>query len=240
MADQDWSIKGFSSSGAAIPVPDRFFSEVLPRVNDLNELKISLYVFWLIKHKKGYPRFVTPEELLNYPALAENLDCMAKSKEQSVNEAVALAVRHGILLAARININGVEKQAIFFNMEPDRAAFQKLVNGDLKVTGAVPVTAAQTSEIKNIYALYEGNIGIITPIVAEELKRAEEEYPAEWIEEAFKNAVEMNKRNWRYISRILEIWSSEGKDDGKTRGYIKKDKDSGKYVRGKYGHMVNR
>ena len=72
-------------------------------------------------------------------------------------------------------------------------------------------------EKPNIFALYEQNIGLLTPMIAEELKEAEKLYPVSWIEEAFKEAVSLNKRNWRYISRILERWASEGKDSGEFR-----------------------
>ena len=64
----------------------------------------------------------------------------------------------------------------------------------------------------NIFVLYEQNIGPLTPLLAEELMEAEDTYPAAWIEDAFREAVELNKRSWRYIQRILERWAAEGKD----------------------------
>jgi DnaD/phage-associated family protein len=91
----------------------------------------------------------------------------------------------------------------------------------------------------NIFDLYEQNIGMITPIIAEELKEAERLYPPQWIEEAFKEAVTLNKRSWKYIARILERWASEGKDSGEYKRDIKKD-DPDKYIKGKYGRFVKR
>ena len=91
----------------------------------------------------------------------------------------------------------------------------------------------------NIFTLYEQNVGIITPLIAEELKEAERVYPPGWIEEAFREAVDLNKRSWRYIARILERWASEGKDSGEHKRNIKKD-DPDKYIKGKYGHLVQR
>ena len=63
----------------------------------------------------------------------------------------------------------------------------------------------------NIFALYEDNIGTIGPMLAEELKEAEERYPAYWITEAFQTAVDENKRSWRYINGILRRWASQGR-----------------------------
>ena len=58
-------------------------------------------------------------------------------------------------------------------------------------------------ERPNIFRLYEENIGPLTPLIAEMLRDAEKTYPADWIEEAFKIAVENNVRRWRYIEAIL-------------------------------------
>jgi DnaD/phage-associated family protein len=91
----------------------------------------------------------------------------------------------------------------------------------------------------NIFTLYEQNIGMITPMIAEELKEAEKLYPPLWIEEAFKEAVTLNKRSWKYIARILERWTSEGKDSGEYKRDIKKGGPN-KYIKGKYGHLVKR
>jgi DnaD/phage-associated family protein len=103
---------------------------------------------------------------------------------------------------------------------------------------SLPADIRQPSAV-NIFALYEQNIGIITPMIAEELKEADKLYPPQWIEEAFKEAVTLNKRSWRYIARILERWASEGKDSGKHRRSIKKV-DPDKYIKGRYGHLVKR
>lgn len=73
-----------------------------------------------------------------------------------------------------------------------------------------------------IFKLYEENIGLITPLVAESLAEAETRYSSQWIVEAFKLATTRNKRSWAYISRILERWFIEGKTYGDSRKYSKK------------------
>ena len=49
------------------------------------------------------------------------------------------------------------------------------------------------------------------PVIAEELKDAEESYPWPWIAEAFKIAIHENKRSWRYIAAILRRQAAEGR-----------------------------
>ena len=97
-----------------------------------------------------------------------------------------------------------------------------------------------TEKPPDIFTLYEENIGMLTPLIADELKEAVKQYPELWIRDAIKEAVEQNKRNWRYIARLLEHWSVEGKDDGTYRRHLKANTDPDKYVKGKYGHMVQR
>ena len=89
------------------------------------------------------------------------------------------------------------------------------------------------AERPNIFQLYEANIGLLTPLIAEELKEAEASYPEPWIQEAFQEAVERNKRSWRYIARILERWAQEGKDDGEP-GRHSEAIGAGEYIR-RYG-----
>ena len=74
---------------------------------------------------------------------------------------------------------------------------------------------AHTAEPRlNIFQLYEQNVGLLQPLLAEELEEAARDFPATWIEQAFKIAVGRNVRHWRYIRSILDRWEREGKDKG--------------------------
>jgi len=204
----DRQLSSSQSKTDFISLPDSFFTQVVPKIQDLAELKVVLYVSYLTLRKQERPYFVTYKELLSH-------ELMATMGEETLRQALNSAVEHGTLLHSTLNINGVLEDT--YSLTEDRS---------------------QPSAI-NIFALYEQNIGIIQPLIAEELKEAEKLYPPRWIEEAFKEAVALNKRSWRYIARILERWASEGKDSGEYKRDIKKD-DPDKYIKGKYGHMVRR
>jgi DNA replication protein len=191
-----------------ISLPDSFFTQAVPKIQDLAELKIALYVAYLILRKQGRPYFVTYKELRSH-------ELIATMGEETLRQALNSAVENGALLHSTLNINGVPEDVY-------------------SLTDA----SSQPSAI-NIFTLYEQNIGMITPMIAEELKEADKIYPPQWIEEAFKEAVTLNKRSWRYIARILERWANEGKDSGEYKRNIKKD-DPDKYIKGKYGHLVQR
>lgn len=64
---------------------------------------------------------------------------------------------------------------------------------------------------------YEENIGILTPMLFEQLRDFREQYPKGWFEEAVKEATLQNKRNTKYIEAILKRWQAEGKDAGTHR-----------------------
>ena len=107
----------------------------------------------------------------------------------------------------------------FLNDEGGQRAAAMIELGTVDIKGVTPRegVVGEPSEPKaNIFALYEGNIGMLTPLLAEELKDAERSYPGPWIEEAFKIAVSHNVRKWRYIEGILRRWATEGKDDGES------------------------
>jgi DnaD/phage-associated family protein len=63
---------------------------------------------------------------------------------------------------------------------------------------------------KNIFTLYEEEIGPLTPFVADALKDAEKDFPETWVVEAIRIAVEMNKRRWKYVEGILNNWKRDG------------------------------
>ena len=193
-----------------IPVPDSFFTQAVPKIQDLAELKIVLYTAYLILQKPDHPQFVTYKELK-----AESCRLSAELGEETIRQTLDSAVEHGTLLHSTLNINGM-----------------------LEDVYSLTVDSRQPPTI-NIFAIYEQNIGMLTPMIAEELKEAEKLYPPQWIEEAFREAVTLNKRSWKYIARILERWASEGKDSGEHRRDIKKDGPD-KYIKGRYGHLVKR
>ncbi len=96
---------------------------------------------------------------------------------------------------------------------------------------------------------YESNIGMLTPVIAQNLLEAIKHYPKGWVSDAIKVAAENNARSWRYIEKVLENWQAHGKNTGPPgnrpvpfRGdkTDKRSDDPDKYIQGKYGHMVNR
>jgi len=251
---QSRHFSGFPTKTEFNSVLDFFFTQVMPQIQDIAELKVTMCIFYLLSkaknlykpdksgnYKREYPPFVTYGELLSHSQqlAADSYQVKALTREmeeEALRHAVDLAVNHGSILRLNLKVNGKLAEAYFANIESDREAID-----DIKQRGVSTGKegTGQALQRPNIFALYEQNIGIITPMIAEELKEAEELYPAQWIEEALKEAVMLNKRSWKYVARILERWASEGKDSGEDRQGIKKGSPD-KYIKGKYGHLVRR
>src|SRR5258708_35591272 len=47
-----------------VPVPEAFFTALLPEIEDTAELKVTLHLFWLLAQKQGNPRCVSDRELM--------------------------------------------------------------------------------------------------------------------------------------------------------------------------------
>ncbi len=211
------SFQGFPKGTTHIPVPSPLMGAMLQKINNLEELKCILRVVWLLNQKKGHPRFLTVEEVLADKMLASSLKYDESSTTEELKRTLLKLVKHDILLCTMSKLNGTIRQLYMLNSEQGRKSLEDINNGRVPAITQLenPDQIPAENHLKsNIFALYEENVGILTPIMVESLKDAENSYPWPWIEEAFQLAIGRNIRNWLYISRILERWTTEGKDSG--------------------------
>ncbi|MFC2033390.1 DnaD domain-containing protein [Chloroflexota bacterium] len=232
---------GFPARMEFTSLPNLFFSTLLPQITDIAELKTTLHILAELYRKKGYPRYVTGSELADNPGLMESLKGTGKPAGDVLRDASKMAVERGTFLHVDLDNGGVTEHVYFLNNESNRQIVSRVNNGEMKLGGlkSGKQTYIETEEQPDIFSLYEQNIGMLTPMIADELREAEKLYPDNWIGDAIKEAVKQNKRKWNYISAILERWTTEGKGDGTYPRYSK-NTDPDKYIRGKYGHMVQR
>jgi DnaD/phage-associated family protein len=221
------------------PIPNPFLSQVMPRLTKINELKVILGLIALLYAKKGFPKFVSYTELSNDSLLRSNIK-QNRNFESELKKCLDSAVKNRVFIEIIVTDNDKSQSIYLLNAESERQAVEKIKSGEIKLMGISfeAEVAYPLSNQSDIFSLYEDNIGLLTPLIAEELKEAERLYPESWIEAAIKEAVTLNKHNWRYIARILENWANEGRIHGATGRYIKEDPN--KYIKGKYGHIVKR
>ncbi|MFN8472895.1 MAG: DnaD domain protein [Anaerolineae bacterium] len=219
------------------PIPDLFFSELLPQIDHLGELKVTLYVLHKVQRTSGL-RLVRRSDMLADGALAQGLAGWGQAVVEALDDALERGVRRGTLL--RLDIAGEHGTDQWFlpNSESGRKLAADIESGVVALPEARRIERVAPADRPSIYTLYEQNIGILQPIIAEELREAEEQYPNEWIVEAFKRAVENNVRKWSYVRAILERWAVEGKSDEANRRDPEADRS--RYIRGKYADYIQR
>jgi DNA replication protein len=206
----DGDFEGFPSSGLATAVPNLFFAKVMPEMESVEELIVSVYFFYAQGMVRRRPRFLTRRELEADGALLRTLARLTGGHDgEALARGLAAATARGTLARVALKVGGREEEAYAVNTPPNRRALAQLEPEEVPPE---PLPPSEGEALPSIFELYEENVGAITPLIAEELKDAEERYPPEWIRAAFREAVEMNKRNWRYIDRILKRWESEGPD----------------------------
>jgi DnaD/phage-associated family protein len=234
---------GFPAGALATAIPNLFFSAVLPRISDPAELVVSLYFFFAHRRKKGQPRFLTYAELAADDTLAAAL---ASLGDGALRRGLDAAVERGSLLRLDVGpasaAGGREGQAqelYFLNTPTGRGAVAAIEAGQQGLGRLVSPPPEPHEPKPNIFELYEQNIGPLTPMVAEYLKDAEGQYPADWFEPAFQRAVAQNVRRWSYIAVILKRWKAEGPDYEKA-GRDLEGPGGKRPLSGRYRHLVRR
>jgi DNA replication protein len=212
------SFAGFNSSETFTQIPDSFI-QLISEIEDVAELKVTLYAIYRIEHIEG-----------NFRGLSEadfeegNLGLSVEQIQHGLNKSLQ---RQTLLKSA--NEAG---EFYFLNSPRGRLSAEAFAKGQIKVT------QSYNPNKSNVFKLYEENIGALTPLIADMLRDAEKNYASEWFEEAFEIAVSRNVRNWKYISAILSRWKENGKDE--RRDSKDSIQDAKRYTEGEFSEFFKR
>ncbi len=198
------------------PIPAQFFSALLPEIDHLGEMKVTLYAFWFLDHMEAPVRYLTYDDFTDDELLMQGMG------QEELDAGLERACVRGTLL--RVDVKGSGPNRLYFlNTVRGRAAVEAITRGDWAPNYEEHPPVSLDAERPNIYRLYEENIGPLTPLVADMLRDAEKAYRQEWIEEAIRTAVQNNVRRWNYVEAILRSWQEEGRD-GVNRRNAEKDR----------------
>ncbi len=198
-------------------LPNLFFSDLLPVIDDLAELKVTLYAFWALGQQEGDVRYLRLADFLGDPQLVKGMGATPTLAAEAIITGVERAVARGTFLHVSVDSADGHTDLYFMNSEKGRASVDGITRGEWRPGLESESPVSLMVERPNIFVLYEQNIGPLTPMIADELRDAEQTYPSSWLEEAIQIAVNNNTRKWRYVLGILERWRQEGKDSGTHR-----------------------
>lgn len=239
-------VEGFEGFGGHhdrwVNVPDVFFTTLVPKIRSVVELKVTLHLMWVLSQRVGRPRCIEFSDLARDGELLESVkvDEGPRPAEDYLREGLELAVTRGSVLQVQLRRGEGRQRWYFLNTAASRQTVERLQSGSLEAAPEI-FGSESIDEVRvyrpNIFALYEQNVGPLTPIMADRLRAAERQFPTLWIEEAIGMAVEYNRRNWRYVETILRRWQAEGKDAGPAGRPGEEDADLQDYFRTKYEHL---
>jgi DnaD/phage-associated family protein len=125
--------------------------------------------------------------------------------------------RHDTSEAYTKTTRDYESETTAAALEP-AAASRKAEMDQLMATAEDLAAAAEDNPLARATKAYTDNIGLLTPIVGDLLKRAVDDYPDGWIIDAITEAATHNVRRWAYVERILERWARDGRDAPEQTG----------------------
>jgi DNA replication protein len=210
----------------SVSIPESAFAELIPLIDGLAELKLTLHALWRLGQQREKVRYLRHADLAADQVLLAGL---GDAPAEALDRALVQAVERGTLLRVEAATGDRTEELYFVNNPMGRAAVEAIARGEWPAE-------LEPAERPNVFTLYEQNIGLLTPLIADELREAEQTYPAEWIEEAFHEAVALNKRSWKYIHAILERWRTEGRGD--EAGRRPREAERRRYIEGEYGEYI--
>ena len=219
-------MKGFAGFTAATDgttaLPAAFFSELLPIIDNLAELKLTLHCFWLLTRKSEDVRVIWRTELLADGQLLASLAAAPEAASSLLSEALERACARGTLLHIILPARP-ERDLYLLNTQKGRTAAAEIEQGSWLPEEPAAGAAPWQVERRNVFTLYEQNIGPITPLVADELRDIEKSFNAEWVEQALLESVLQNKRSLKYVRAILERRHKAGREPHGENGERYKD-----------------
>jgi DNA replication protein len=199
-------------------LPAAFLRDVAPAIRSLEELQVSLAVFRTLDEAGGFSQPLPEKTILRDRALrgALRVEGSPRAPDTRIGKGLELALARGTLI--RLVSTEGRRQATFYylNTPENRSSVRLMESGQLAAPRTLWPDESPPQIVidrPNAFRLYEQNIGPLTPLIADQISRAIEEYPDDWIEDALTEAVAYNRRSWRYVSRILENWQVAGRTE---------------------------
>lgn len=217
-------------------IPEAFFSDLLPSIDSLNELKLTLFVMWFLNQQDSDAQFLTDQIFLDHQQLIVSDDINAGNISEALCETIKLAVSRGTLIRRHVPGQETDPASIIYLINtPNGRKLAKLADEGKWQPGLKQMSPSVNIEKPNIFNLYEENFGPLTPMISDMIKAAAESFPENWIIDAITIAIKKNARNWRYVEAILTSWRENGRYENNKRT---DEEDYRRFIKGEYHDII--
>jgi len=119
------TFRGFEpTDGRRTAIPSVFFSELLPMIDDLDELKITLFCMWALQQREGEYRYLLHMDFAGAMADIHGVTGVA------LDLALGRAVTRGTLLMIEVPIEDRRETLYFANSPAGRTAIEQIQRGE--------------------------------------------------------------------------------------------------------------
>ncbi len=215
---------GFPAGGLEeVSIPARLLTDLLSRIDSLAETRLTLYCYQQIGRLSGQAAWLRARDLRSDPVLLDLMSGLSElhSPQKVLEDALEKAlVRNALLELALPGADGEpDDKALFPNTEQGRRlrTAMQAAGSAVRVDGGIPAFA-QLSESEP-FRIYHQNFGLLTPVLADQLRNLIEDFPLPWVCEAMEIAVSRNKKALAYVKAILNRWEQEARESGQANGF---------------------
>jgi DNA replication protein len=217
MTDQD-STAIIVDTGSTMPVPTTFLTEIIPAMTDIAEIQVFLALTRLALDAGELTTPIEEATVVRDRALRSALRVIGSGNEADFRIATGLdlVVGRGVVIRFQTVSDQVERIWYVIATAEARLSVERMLAGSILPPRSLwdgDYPPRIEPERPTVFRLYEQNIGLLSPLIADQLVRAMERYPRDWIEDAIGEAVAYNRRSWRYIQRILQNWAATGRTE---------------------------
>lgn len=215
---------GFPAGGLEeVLIPARLLTDLLSRIDSLAETRLTLYCYQQIGRLSGQSAWLRARDLRSDPVLLNLMSGLSElhSPRKVLDDALEKALVRNALLGLELpGADGEpDDKALFPNTEAGRRLRAEMDAAGTAVRGNGSVPPIARLAESEPFRLYHQNFGLLTPVLADQLRSLIEEFPLSWVCEAMEIAIARNKKALAYVKAILNRWEREARESGEPDGF---------------------
>lgn len=193
-------------------IPAVWFDEWLMTAGTREEALVLAACGQLFREEDGV-RLVDEVELLTNSRLLEVIESTGSQTATSrIIRALNRSVRRGALVRMWVGEEGAQRTRYVMPAGGSTSTARSPRRADSAEVDGAETVRRYDATAPSVFRAYEDAVGMLTPLVADQIQQALQRHPAEQVLDAIREAVRTNRRNWRYIQHVLQNWSGPDGD----------------------------